>query len=155
VLFVCFNRALREELRRRGQGDGVKYQTFHSLCVELAHKAKVKLPASRPWTTTVTSTICAAWLETGGSPRSACGMAAASAKPTPPCSPARACDARDARVEGSPAPKPPGSVPRMAASNRAVRGSRITPTTLLIRRGERRKAEQTSASRDRSSLSIV
>jgi hypothetical protein len=48
VLFICFNRALRDDLRRRGHGDGVKYQTFHSLAVNLARQAKVELPEYPP-----------------------------------------------------------------------------------------------------------
>jgi hypothetical protein len=44
VLFVCFNRALVEHLRRTERRTGIAFFTFHGLCTHLAHKAKVKLP---------------------------------------------------------------------------------------------------------------
>ena len=44
VLFVCFNRALVEHLRRTERKTGVSFFTFHGLCTHLAHKARVKLP---------------------------------------------------------------------------------------------------------------
>ena len=44
VLFVCFNRALVEHLRRTERKSDVAFFTFHSLCTHLARKAKVKLP---------------------------------------------------------------------------------------------------------------
>jgi hypothetical protein len=44
VLFVCFNRALAEHLRRTERKTGIAFFTFHSLCTHLAHKAKVRLP---------------------------------------------------------------------------------------------------------------
>jgi hypothetical protein len=43
VLFVCFNRALRDHLRKREAKSEVEFQTFHGLCVQLAHQAGVKL----------------------------------------------------------------------------------------------------------------
>ena len=48
VLFVCFNRALAEHLRRTERRTDVSFFTFHSLCTHLAHKAKVKLPQYPP-----------------------------------------------------------------------------------------------------------
>jgi hypothetical protein len=48
VLFVCFNRALAEHLRRIERKTDVAFFTFHSLCTHLAHKAKVKLPQYPP-----------------------------------------------------------------------------------------------------------
>ena len=48
VLFVCFNRALVEHLRRTERKTDVAFFTFHSLCTHLAHKAKVKLPQYPP-----------------------------------------------------------------------------------------------------------
>lgn len=44
VLFVCFNRALRNHLRAREAKSGVEFQSFHALCVQLAHRAGVELP---------------------------------------------------------------------------------------------------------------
>jgi AAA domain/Nuclease-related domain/UvrD-like helicase C-terminal domain len=44
VLLVCFNRALRDHLRSREAKSGVEFQTFHGLCVQLAHRAGVELP---------------------------------------------------------------------------------------------------------------
>ena len=45
VGFVCFNRALRDHLRKTSRVDGVTYQTFHGLCTALGHRAKsVSLP---------------------------------------------------------------------------------------------------------------
>jgi hypothetical protein len=44
VLFVCFNRALREHLRDREGSSGVHFQNFHPLCIELGHKAKLDMP---------------------------------------------------------------------------------------------------------------
>jgi AAA domain/Nuclease-related domain/UvrD-like helicase C-terminal domain len=44
VLFVCFNRALRDHLRTREAKSGVEFQSFHALCVQLAHRAGVELP---------------------------------------------------------------------------------------------------------------
>jgi hypothetical protein len=44
VLFVCFNRALVEHLRRTERKTGIAFFTFHGLCTHLARKAKVKLP---------------------------------------------------------------------------------------------------------------
>lgn len=45
VLFVCFNKALRDELRRRGDlPEGIDFQTFHGLCWALANRADVTLP---------------------------------------------------------------------------------------------------------------
>jgi hypothetical protein len=44
VLFVCFNRALVEHLRRTERKTKVAFFTFHGLCTHLARKAKVKLP---------------------------------------------------------------------------------------------------------------
>lgn len=44
VLLVCFNRALRDHLRKREANSGIHFQHFHALCVELASKAGVELP---------------------------------------------------------------------------------------------------------------
>ncbi len=44
VLFVCFNRALRDHLRAREAKSGVEFQSFHALCVQLASQAGVELP---------------------------------------------------------------------------------------------------------------
>ncbi len=43
VLFVCFNRALCEELRRRVTAKGIAFHTFHGLCTKLARQAGVPL----------------------------------------------------------------------------------------------------------------
>jgi len=44
VLFVCFNKALREELGRGAKTpDGVEFHTFHGLCVMLAKRAGIEL----------------------------------------------------------------------------------------------------------------
>ena len=45
VLFVCFNKRLKEHLRAHDRCDGVTYQNFHGLCVSLAKRAKVALPS--------------------------------------------------------------------------------------------------------------
>ena len=45
VGFVCFNRALRDHLRKTSRVNGVTYQTFHGLCTALGHRAKsVSMP---------------------------------------------------------------------------------------------------------------
>src|SRR5207247_9125361 len=44
VLFVCFNRALREHLNKREQGSGVDFFTFHGICRRLAGIAGVEIP---------------------------------------------------------------------------------------------------------------
>lgn len=46
VLFVCFNRALRDELRRgpAAAREGVEFHMFHGLCRSLAGRAKVPVP---------------------------------------------------------------------------------------------------------------
>src|SRR5213078_2958594 len=41
VLFICFNRALRDHLRAREAKSGVEFQTFHGLCVQFAYRAGV------------------------------------------------------------------------------------------------------------------
>jgi hypothetical protein len=43
VGYVCFNRALRDHLKRNA-APGVSFHTFHSLATHLAHKAGVELP---------------------------------------------------------------------------------------------------------------
>ena len=43
VLFVCFNRGLRDYLAERERRSGIAFFTFHSLCVHAAKKAKVAL----------------------------------------------------------------------------------------------------------------
>jgi hypothetical protein len=45
VVFVCFNRNLRDDLRARLHVPGLRFQTFHGLRVEMASKAEVKLPS--------------------------------------------------------------------------------------------------------------
>jgi hypothetical protein len=45
VLFICFNRALREHLKQREAKSGVHFWNFHSLCVHLAYRAGVALPS--------------------------------------------------------------------------------------------------------------
>ncbi|MGI8461658.1 MAG: NERD domain-containing protein [Solirubrobacterales bacterium] len=42
VLFVCFNRGLRDHLRQREANTGVTFNTFHGLCFALAKKAKIE-----------------------------------------------------------------------------------------------------------------
>src|SRR5581483_9846256 len=44
VIFVCFNRALRDHLRKRERNSGIVFQTFYGLCVQLASQAKIELP---------------------------------------------------------------------------------------------------------------
>ena len=44
VLFVCFNRGLRDHLRKAEHRADVEFNTFHGLCVQLAQKAKLQLP---------------------------------------------------------------------------------------------------------------
>lgn len=44
VLFVCFNRALKDQLRVKERDSGITFQTFHGLCYSLANQAKVELP---------------------------------------------------------------------------------------------------------------
>src|SRR5213078_2772009 len=44
VLFVCFNRALRDQLRATSKVDGLDFHNFHGLCFHLASKAGVELP---------------------------------------------------------------------------------------------------------------
>jgi hypothetical protein len=48
VLFVCFNKALAEQLRRTNRIDRVEFTHFHSLCARLARDAKVELPTYPP-----------------------------------------------------------------------------------------------------------
>jgi hypothetical protein len=59
VLFVCFNKRLRVHLAERERGSGIAFWTFHSLCLHLARKAKVKLneypPGRRPSPISTTS----------------------------------------------------------------------------------------------------
>ncbi len=43
VLFVCFNRALREHLRKREAKSGVDFWNFHALCVHCAKRASIEL----------------------------------------------------------------------------------------------------------------
>jgi len=43
VLFICFNRQLRDHLREREKDSGVTFHTFHGLCVALAKKAEIPL----------------------------------------------------------------------------------------------------------------
>lgn len=43
VLFVCFNRRLRDHLADREAGSGVDFFTFHGLCLSMAGRAKIKL----------------------------------------------------------------------------------------------------------------
>lgn len=43
VLFVCFNRRLRDHLRRAEKDSGVQFHTFHGLCTALAKRAGVSL----------------------------------------------------------------------------------------------------------------
>ena len=50
VLFVCFNRGLQRHLRELEKDSGIAFWTFHSLCVHLARRAKVRaerVPARR------------------------------------------------------------------------------------------------------------
>ena len=44
VLFVCFNRALREHLAKTSKVDGLDFYTFHGLCTRMAKVARVELP---------------------------------------------------------------------------------------------------------------
>ena len=43
VLFVCFNRRLRDHLRKAEKNSGIYFNTFHGLCVALAKRAEVPL----------------------------------------------------------------------------------------------------------------
>jgi superfamily I DNA/RNA helicase len=45
VLLVCFNRGLRDHLRETSAQKGLTIQNFHSLCVQLANEAKLKMPS--------------------------------------------------------------------------------------------------------------
>jgi hypothetical protein len=45
VLFVCFNKGLRDHLRRKEEKSGVEFWNFHALCVRLANLAKIELPS--------------------------------------------------------------------------------------------------------------
>jgi hypothetical protein len=45
VLFVCFNRALRDHLREREGKSAVHFWNFHALCTHLAHRAGADLPS--------------------------------------------------------------------------------------------------------------
>ena len=44
VLFVCFNKSLRDHLAIREKDSEIRFQTFHGLCVQFAHMAGVELP---------------------------------------------------------------------------------------------------------------
>jgi DNA-binding Xre family transcriptional regulator len=43
VLFICFNKRLRDHLRKTEKDSGIKFNTFHGLCVALAKQAEVPL----------------------------------------------------------------------------------------------------------------
>ncbi len=43
VLFVCFNRRLRDHLRKAEKDSGIYFNTFHGLCLALAKRAEVPL----------------------------------------------------------------------------------------------------------------
>lgn len=43
VLFICFNKALRDHLRRVEKDSGILFSTFHGICVALGKQAKVPL----------------------------------------------------------------------------------------------------------------
>ena len=43
VLFVCFNRRLRDHLRKAEKDSGIYFNTFHGLCFALAKRAEVPL----------------------------------------------------------------------------------------------------------------
>ena len=43
VLFICFNRRLRDHLRKRERNPGVTFQTFHGFCMQQAKQAGVEL----------------------------------------------------------------------------------------------------------------
>jgi AAA domain/Nuclease-related domain/UvrD-like helicase C-terminal domain len=47
VLFVCFNRRLRDHLRKAERNSGVYFQTFHGLCTALAKQAEVLLSVDK------------------------------------------------------------------------------------------------------------
>ncbi|UJA20942.1 AAA family ATPase [Thermoleophilia bacterium SCSIO 60948] len=44
VAFVCFNKALRDHLKRTEGDSGIAFHTFHGLCTHLAHRAKLDVP---------------------------------------------------------------------------------------------------------------
>lgn len=44
VLFICFNRQLRDHLRKKEARSGLNFSTFHGLCTALSAKAGVELP---------------------------------------------------------------------------------------------------------------
>lgn len=48
VLFVCFNKGLARHLNRREKGSGVRFSTFHGLCVSMARRAKARLSVDDP-----------------------------------------------------------------------------------------------------------
>jgi len=73
VLFVCFNRALRDHLRGRERGAGVEFHTFHGLCTAMASRAPgVELPkhADAPppayWSDELPDALVDAMAELGG-----------------------------------------------------------------------------------------
>lgn len=43
VIFVCFNKRLRDHLRKAEKDSGIKFNTFHGLCVALAKRAEIPL----------------------------------------------------------------------------------------------------------------
>lgn len=47
VLYVCFNKALAEDVRARGLAEGVDAFHFHGLCIEMATRAGIKPRKSR------------------------------------------------------------------------------------------------------------
>jgi superfamily I DNA and RNA helicase len=71
VLFVCFNRGLRDHLRTREHRSKVEFATFHGLCTRYAHEAKVPLtqyegdPPQEYWDEELPAALMAA-MEGGG-----------------------------------------------------------------------------------------
>ena len=47
VLLVCFNRALRDHLRKREGDSGITFQNFHALCMNSPPRPEVELPNTR------------------------------------------------------------------------------------------------------------
>ena len=41
MLFICFNKRLRDHLRKTEKDSGIYFNTFHGLCVALAKQAEV------------------------------------------------------------------------------------------------------------------
>ena len=71
VVFVCFNRGLRDHLAQSERKSGVTFTTFHALCTKLAKAAKVTVPSydgeapQEFWETELPDALVAACAELG------------------------------------------------------------------------------------------